>query len=130
MVLPTTLPTSSPALIPRADVESCILVSARERSCAILLSRMAADSRSVASEQWLLRSELLHPLPQWTSSIGNVSARRDIGQHSQSSASGLFGHPMLVCLWNFVGRARDLCRSTVRASTVTRGTFGFCSAYK
>ena len=59
------------------------------------------------------------------------SARATTNEHClRNSASGLFGHLMLVCLWKFVGRARDPCRSTVRVSTWTRVIYCFCNVYK
>ena len=91
VVLPTTLPTSSPTHGASARKDD-VLPERVWRSCANLPSRSAADSRSVASKPGALRVELPQPLWQRTTSIGTVSARQDIGQHSRSSASGpVFG---------------------------------------
>lgn len=129
VVLPTTLPTSSPTHGASARKDD-VLPERVWRSCANLPSRSAADSRSVASKPGALRVELPQPLWQRTTSIGTVSARQDIGQHSRSSASG----PVRVCihqpLWKFVGRARDPCRSTVRVSTRTRVIYSLCNVCK
>ena len=90
--MPTALPTLHAALGVQRSKDHA-LASARERSCAILPSRMAADSRSVSSERRAMRAELPQPLRQRATSVGSVSARQDIEQHSLHLAVQRFDVP-------------------------------------
>ena len=86
------------------------------RKSGIQFARRSLDNVAYKSGAWW--DKLLLPLLQWTTSIGTVGARQDIGASTSGARAvraGPFGCAFTSrcgSLW-LVGRARDPCRSTV-----------------